>query len=103
MSIENEIKVKQTTKHWPQYLAGASAAGGAFSLGTVLGIKLKKKNQFAVYDLKTFMRHPRSKFSLKIVTRNMEKNSEDGIEINGHSINYTIFLRMACTYWSTDS
>lgn len=30
----------QTTKHWPQYVAGAAAAGGAFAIGTALGKKI---------------------------------------------------------------
>lgn len=49
MSLKPQVEkpAKQSTKHWPQYLAGASAAGGAFALGTVLGkiwFKINLKN-----------------------------------------------------------
>lgn len=40
---ESDQKLKQPTKHWPQYLAGASAASGGFILGTILGIYFCKK------------------------------------------------------------
>jgi hypothetical protein len=45
MSFNNEveIKIRKSTKHWPQYIAGVSAASGAFVLGTVLGKKLTSK------------------------------------------------------------
>lgn len=35
------LNAPQPTKHWPQYLAGASAASGAFIFGMVLGKDLQ--------------------------------------------------------------